>query len=91
MTDIHGNYVHYVYNNNPGSAKELIQVNDNVGHSFTLAYANGQLTTVTDQSGRSVSYQYSPAGDLITYIDPAGHAWQYGYDTDHRLLTKTNP
>jgi RHS repeat-associated protein len=51
----------------------------------------GRIQKITDQGGRSVSYQYDAAGRLITMTDPLGQTTSYTYDAANRLLTNTNP
>jgi RHS repeat-associated protein len=46
---------------------------------------------MTDQGGRSVSYQYDAAGRLVTMTDPLGQTMRYTYDAANQLLTTTNP
>lgn len=38
-------------------------------------------------SCRSISYSYDSEGDLVTYTDPEGNTWGYGYDAGHRMTS----
>jgi len=85
ITDIHGNSLTFTY------ADKLATVTDAFGRSLTLTYTDSRLSSAADSSGRSVSFDYDSAGDLITVIDPANKEWSYGYNADHRMTTITNP
>lgn len=45
--------------------------------------ARGRIVAVTDPSGQSVRYTYSPAGDLATVTDRIGNVTQLSYDPAH--------
>jgi RHS repeat-associated protein/CSLREA domain-containing protein len=55
-----------------------------------LAYdpQNGQLTSVSDQTGRSVVYEYDPNGNLEIVLDVLGQPWTHKYEDQPHLLTK---
>jgi RHS repeat-associated protein len=58
--------------------------------TFAVDLNTGRIQKITDQGGRSVSYQYDAAGRLITVADPLGQTISYTYDAANRLLTTTN-
>jgi YD repeat-containing protein len=45
--------------------------------SFSVDFNTGRIQKITDQGGRSVSYQYDPAGRLIKVVDPLGQEMGY--------------
>jgi RHS repeat-associated protein len=61
------------------------------GNTTTLAYTGANLTRVTDAVGRSLNFDYDPAGRRIRMTDPLGRQWQYSYDSLSRLATVTDP
>jgi RHS repeat-associated protein len=69
----------------------LAQVFDHHGDvALTLAYQNGKLHTVTDRSGRFVSYAWQD-GRLDTVTDVRGYDWRYSYNGDGQLSGRTDP
>lgn len=70
---------------------ELSKVNLPGGRYYDLSYQNGRISSVTDNSGRSVSYQYDSNGNLITYTNTRGGTFQYVYDTQNRIVSITDP
>jgi YD repeat-containing protein len=58
--------------------------------SFSVDFNTGRIQKITDQGGRSVSYQYDAAGRLIKVIDPLGQEMSYTYDANNQLLTTSN-
>ena len=66
------------------------QVKDQNGQAvLTFAYTNNQVTSVSDYSGRSLSYQYSN-GQLTDVNDVLGYTWHYGY-TGGLLTSRVDP
>jgi RHS repeat-associated protein len=59
--------------------------------TFAVDLNTGRIQKITDQGGRSVSYQYDAAGRLIKVTDPLGQTISYTYDAKNQLLTTTNP
>ncbi|MDP6943687.1 MAG: transglutaminase domain-containing protein, partial [Myxococcota bacterium] len=86
IADVDGNLTNYLYD----ASGRLSQVVDPFEHSLTLAYEGDHLAQVTDSTGNVVSYTYSD-GDLTAVTDVAGQVWSYGYDSDHNLVTLTDP
>ena len=68
-----------------GSPSLLSTVTNNLGRSLTLAYQSGQLTQVTDDSGRSIAFGYDGVGNLASFVDPLGQATSYVYDLPGRM------
>jgi YD repeat-containing protein len=74
----------YAYNANG----QLEQVSADGGmryldFTYTL---DGQIDTVTDNAGRSISFGYDTNGDLVTYTDVLNQTW--GYEYSNHLLTR---
>jgi RHS repeat-associated protein len=89
ITDRNGNAITV---NRTGRANAISSINSASGQLTVDADPNtGRINKMTDQGGRSVSYQYDAAGRLITMIDPLGQTTSYTYDAANRLLTNTNP
>ncbi len=53
--------------------------------------AQGRVTSITDPSGRKVTYQYNENGDLKQVTDISGETVSFTYDASHYLLTITDP
>jgi RHS repeat-associated protein len=58
--------------------------------SFSVDFNTGRIQKITDQGGRSVSYQYDNLGRLVRVIDPLGQTMDYTYDANNQLLTTSN-
>lgn len=52
---------------------------DRNGNKTTLTYSGGDLSKVTDPSGRSVTFTYNSDGTVASATDPAGHQVSYTY------------
>lgn len=63
---------------------------DRNGYETTFGYTNGNLTSVTDEAGRSLAIVWNANGDRIeTVTDPANRSVTYGY-TSGRLSSVTD-
>jgi RHS repeat-associated protein len=88
IKDVDGNSMTLTY-----SGANVTSVSDAFNRTLTIAYAGDMISSVSDSAdpSRSVSYGYDGYGNLITYTDPEGKVWSYGYNTDHRMSSLTNP
>ena len=60
------------------------------GRYVDLLYdSDGRITSITDFTGRQVTYEYDPTdtGDLLMVIDAESNEHDYTYDGDHHMLT----
>jgi RHS repeat-associated protein len=77
----------YVFN---GSGRLIREVDRN-GYTTKLTYnAIGDLTQVTDQTGRSLTFAYG-GGQLVSVADPLGHKTSYTYDATGDLTRVIDP
>ncbi len=81
-----------------GATGRLQSITTRTGVVQTLAYNGaGQLTTVTDSYGRTLSFTYFPANaatganNIATVSDPLGNIVSYTYDAANNLATVTYP
>jgi RHS repeat-associated protein len=89
MTDRNGNAITV---NRTGRANAITSISSASGQLSVDADPNtGRINKITDQGGRSVSYEYDAAGRLLKMIDPLGQEMSYTYDAKNQLLTTTNP
>jgi RHS repeat-associated protein len=59
--------------------------------AYTFRYdADGRVTSVTDSRGKSLGYQYDPAGNRTRLIYPDGKTVIYSYDAANRLSSLTD-
>ncbi|MFH1022185.1 MAG: RHS repeat-associated core domain-containing protein [Planctomycetota bacterium] len=68
---------------------------DGQDRNYAFAYraadpGKGKLSSISDFSGRTVTFEYTAAGDLWKVTDPDG-TWVYGYDSAHNLKMVTDP
>ena len=69
----------------------LLIVRGEGGMELTLTYTAGRLTQVTNQSSRSLRFEYN-ANDLISaMVDPLNRRYTYAYDEAGNLLSVTYP
>ena len=67
---------------------ELIEI-DGIAGSYTLAWSNGHISSVTDNAGRTVSYEHD--NDLLTGVTNAdGDTLHYTYDGNGYLNSATD-
>jgi RHS repeat-associated protein len=64
-----------------------VTITDGAGRALTITWggADAPIARVTDPLGRTVSYAYDVAGNLISVTNPAGGVTQYTYDSRHRM------
>ena len=72
------------------SAASMI-VTDASGQALTYTRSGSHVTSVSDPMGRTVSYGYSPTGDLTAVTDVRGNVSTFTYDASHRMLTMVDP
>ena len=73
------------------SSGQLTSIADANGATTSLAYASGKLHTVTDPSGRSLTFAYGENGFVSAVTDPMSRETQYSYDDSGNLTSVTNP
>ena len=67
---------------------ELIEI-DGIAGSYTLSWSNGHISSVTDNAGRTVSYEHD--NDLLTGVTNAdGDTLHYTYDGNGYLNSATD-
>ncbi len=84
----------YSLNYTYDSRGRLTKISDQYGYrDLTLAYSgsNLKINSITDPTGRRVSYTYDGNGNLVSVTDPLGRVWRYVYDTNHRLTQVLDP
>ncbi len=68
----------------------LAAIRDRNGNTTTLAYYDGRLDTVTDPSGRVVSFAYDSANHMTSVTDPAGNYYAFSVGTSLNSVTQTD-
>ena len=88
ITDPSGNITTFYYMSNM-----LARVENSFGATMTVARdVFGRITSVSDNSGKSVSYSYDSNDCLVSATDAVGENWSYGYDAvNYRMLSKKDP
>jgi YD repeat-containing protein len=75
-----------------GPVYRLTSMVDRDHNTTTLTYTGGNLTTITDTYGRSVTLAYNAQNKLSSVIDPLGRITTLQYDsTGHKLIQITDP
>lgn len=72
----------------------LIKISDQSGQRYlTLAYSGSgtKIISITDYTGRKVSYGYDANNNLISITDILGKIWKYTYDANHNILQVLDP
>lgn len=72
-------------------AKKVTMVKDRYDNAITYTYQEGNLTTASDISGRSLYFTWS--NDLLSGIRTSfdDRTWSYGYDENGNLTSVTDP
>ncbi len=102
ITDDNGNATSFSYvdGDGDGQAREVSQITNPAGQTFSYTYSGGQLASVTDFEGRQFDLTYDTEGRVtsITAPDPDGTGGQspavinMSYDSTTSLLTSlTDP
>src|SRR5439155_19212323 len=68
---------------------ELIAETDRNGYVTFLAYSGGELATVADPAGRSLTFTYGSNSKIATVTDPGGRKVSFTYDGNGNLATAT--
>ena len=94
IVDRNGNSLTFSYD--PGGTNGLFDIIGPseyfVNQTRGLVARDFKLTTITDATGRDVTFSYNADGLLSAITDFAGRTWTYDYDPNtNDLLTVTNP
>lgn len=85
-----GQKILYTFDN----SGRLTKISDQSGTRYlTVAYSGKgtKIVSITDHTGRKVSYGYDANNNLISVTDPLGKIWKYTYDGSHRILQVLDP
>lgn len=81
----------FMYGYSFGGSNYLTSVSNTLGRSLTLTYSGAHLSSVTDGTGRFVSYGYDGNGNLASVTDPLNFTTTFGYDGANRLTQAFYP
>ncbi len=84
ITDSQGRSVNFTHT----ADRDVATITDPLGRRITYGYANADLTSVTDATGKITRYDFGPSGgtgDLLQITDPRGNATKFEYDAGHRV------
>ena len=86
FTDRQGNKTELTY-----TGSQLTQIKDAVGHTITLSYTNGLLTSASASFHQgSIQYEYNSKNCLRKRTDAMGNTTVYAYDDNNRLEAITD-
>jgi RHS repeat-associated protein len=75
-----------------GPVWRLVSVTDRNGNVTTLTYTAGNLTSITNVYGRSITLSYNGQNKISSVSDPDGRVTTFQYDsTGHLLTAVTDP
>lgn len=69
----------------------LARITDAAGRVYSFEYSGDRISKIADVLGRTYEYSYDSNGNLQTYRNPEGGLIQYAYNSEHWLLTLTDP
>ncbi|NLF96735.1 MAG: hypothetical protein GX569_08365, partial [Candidatus Riflebacteria bacterium] len=69
----------------------LTRVINPAGQWMQFTSSDGLITSASDSSGRSVSYEYTTSKDLVKFTDPVGRITTYSYDDDGFMTLVVKP
>jgi RHS repeat-associated protein len=86
IADVNGNALTLTH------TSQLDRITDTHGRQIDFTYSGGRITAVVSpyRAGNTLMFQYDGDGNLTAMGDPRGNAWQFTYDTAHRLVTETD-
>lgn len=70
---------------------QLKKVTDNLGHGTVYGYTRGDLTSATDELGRTSKQVVDSLGRVTGSRDPTGSTTTVGYDALDRIAAVTDP
>ena len=73
-----------------GPVLRLTQIRDRNNDTVTLTYSGGNLTSVRDTYGRTLTFTYNAQGKVASVADPLGRSTTLTYDSTGRSLTMIN-
>jgi YD repeat-containing protein len=88
--DSNGKELLYTYD----TEGRLKKISDQGGqHYLALNYSDSEtrIASVTDQTGREITYTYNENSDLVSATDLLGKTWTYQYDDWHHITQVTDP
>lgn len=73
------------------ATKCVTQIEDRNNNIFTFAYTGSHLTSISDNAGRSILFQWT--GDQMTHITTSFNSWSwtYQYDSKGNMVQVTDP
>jgi RHS repeat-associated protein len=71
-------------------AGQLAGITDALNHATTLSYAGGDLVSIADPLGRTVSFAVDAVGRVVSVTDPLGNRGAIAYDPLDRVVNRTN-
>ncbi|MEN8738131.1 MAG: DUF6531 domain-containing protein, partial [Akkermansiaceae bacterium] len=86
ITDQHGNSASVSYDGD----HRVSSVSDCFGRSLTFNYSGDNLTSVSDSTGRSVSFGIDANGNQTSYTNADADTFTFGYDAENRITTWVN-
>lgn len=72
----------------------LHTITNGLGRSLTLNYTGAHLTSITDDTNRTILFAYDSSNNLSTFSDPLNHQTHFAYDLASHLTQifyPTNP
>ena len=67
------------------------QIIDRNGNITALNYTGGNLTSIVEPTGRTLTLTYNPANHVTGLTDPAGRTVSFTYTVDGHLASVTDP
>jgi RHS repeat-associated protein len=68
----------------------LLSESDRNGNTTTVNHSGERITTVSDPSGRTITFKYNTEGQVESVTDPLGHVVKYAYEGGN-LVSVTEP
>jgi RHS repeat-associated protein len=70
---------------------QLASITDALSHTTSFGYVAGDVSTVTDALGRTVSFTTDALGRVVLVTDPLGNRTTIAYDALDRVTSRTDP
>ena len=69
------------------ASNRLEAIVDEYGNSMAFHYSGGNLNTVVDTSGRTITFSYDASGRITNILDPIGRSASFTYDANGNLAS----
>ena len=71
-----------------GATLRCVRITDTNSNTIALDYTGGPLYTVTDPTGRALTFNYNTNGQIAQITDPLNRVWTFTYPAGQLVVTE---